>query len=74
MATQPPPPADIGFALIAARRMPGADTLTASGAPAWTWGSFAAAFRCDPNELAALLQPAHHETQNKQVGEHRVIK
>lgn len=46
---------DPGLQLIAGGRMPGADALTSSGLPCWTWESIAHAFGADPDVLANLL-------------------
>lgn len=65
---------DPGLQLIAAGRMPTADSLTPNGAPAWTWGSIAQAFGADPEELAAILKPRHDDRAGSDVGLYEVMK
>ena len=64
------PANDPGAALIRRGRMPLADALTLDGRVCWTWPTICKAFRCDPNELAALLPEKHNETGKPLIGGH----
>ena len=59
---------DPGLNLIAAGRMPTADSLTPDGSPAWTWASICRAFSVDSEALAGLLQPNHETRTGPDVG------